>query len=268
MAKKQQTKYKSQAVKSAYQKERKRIQSFIRRAEKRGYTFESGILPSTPKTVTEASVRRLQAITAKGLYEKATFVSPQTGEIVSGRRGRYYEREQAAKKAQETRKQRIYNRLKYGQYPDMPYNEYDGTDLTEMVTHDRHEVIVDKWEEVGNKINNEFPDSIGYYKKSGNKGFFIRLDSHSIKAELLTIWRNTGSEYDQPSVFLNQYVEKNESALADALARLPYDSKEEDVNTHISAIATFLNLGMLSPEDADRLGDYDVVYNEDIGEED
>ena len=72
----------------AYRKERKRIQAFIRRAEKRGYIFEQNVLPATPKKITQASVRRLQKLTAKALYEKALWADPETGEALPSRFGK------------------------------------------------------------------------------------------------------------------------------------------------------------------------------------
>lgn len=89
-------------VEKAYNRERNRIKRFIREAEKRGYRFSDFSIPDKPKKITEASVRRLQKYNPKYLYEKATFLEPDTGEIVSGQRGRQIERKRAALKAQIT----------------------------------------------------------------------------------------------------------------------------------------------------------------------
>lgn len=99
-------------VEKAYNRERNRIKRFIREAEKRGYRFSDFSIPDKPKKITEASVRRLQKYNPKYLYEKATFLNPQTGEIVSGQRGRQIERKESARKAKETRRiKRIYDNL-------------------------------------------------------------------------------------------------------------------------------------------------------------
>ena len=89
---------------SEYRKQRKRVQQFIRRAEKRGYVFEDNILPAIPKNITKASVRRLERLTPDELYKKAVKLDYETGEFVSGVRGRSADRSQAAKKAAQTRK--------------------------------------------------------------------------------------------------------------------------------------------------------------------
>lgn len=90
----------------AYQKERRRIQSFIRRAEKRGYIFDAGILPEIPKKITAASVRRLKALTPKELYRKSRVIIEETREIISGTKARNIERSFSAQKAAHTRRTR------------------------------------------------------------------------------------------------------------------------------------------------------------------
>lgn len=96
---------KQQAINKAYAKERNRLRSFVRRAEKRGYSFPDTIIPSIPKRKTEASIRKLKKLTKDVLYSKATYGGEVTfGEIVSGKEGLKLERKLRAKKASETRK--------------------------------------------------------------------------------------------------------------------------------------------------------------------
>lgn len=98
---------KQQAINKAYAKERKRIQSFLRRASKRGYQFPEGILPAIPKRKTEASIRKLKGLSKNVLYEKAIYGgSASYGEIVSGKEGLKLERQLRAKTAAETRKEK------------------------------------------------------------------------------------------------------------------------------------------------------------------
>lgn len=86
-----------------YSKERQRIQRFIRSAERRGYVFPKNSLPSKPKRITPASVERLKKITPAKLYEKAEYIVAETGEVVSGRKGRILERQRASRKGARTR---------------------------------------------------------------------------------------------------------------------------------------------------------------------
>lgn len=96
---------KQQAINKVYAKERNRLKSFVRRAEKRGYSFPDTLIPSIPKRKTEASIRRLKKLTKDVLYSKATYGGEATfGEIVSGKEGLNLERKARAKKASETRK--------------------------------------------------------------------------------------------------------------------------------------------------------------------
>lgn len=96
---------KQQAINKVYAKERNRLKSFVRRAEKRGYSFPDTLIPSIPKRKTEASIRKLKKLTKDVLYSKATYGGEATfGEIVSGKEGLNLERKLRAKKVSETRK--------------------------------------------------------------------------------------------------------------------------------------------------------------------
>ena len=96
-----------QAINKAYAKERNRVKSFVRRAEKRGYSFPESIVPSIPKRKTEASIRKLKKLTKEALYSKASYGGDATfGEIVSGKEGLKLERQLRAKRAAETRKEK------------------------------------------------------------------------------------------------------------------------------------------------------------------
>ncbi len=96
--------------KALYMKQRKRIQSFIKRAEKRGYSFPSGILPPIPKNITQASINRLAKLTPEKLYSKATAqvkTYDKTGQAlykeVSGTQARLQERQEAGRRGYQAR---------------------------------------------------------------------------------------------------------------------------------------------------------------------
>lgn len=99
-----------------YNKERKRIKRFIRNAEKRGYVFEPNLIPPRPKTITSGSIRRLSKIRPAQLYKKAYAISAVTGQPITVEQRKREIREQAARKAWETRRrkkdQEDYNRIK------------------------------------------------------------------------------------------------------------------------------------------------------------
>lgn len=85
---------------------RKAVSAFFRKGRsmaKRGYVIDA-VLPKEPKKITEASVRRIKKISSN-LYKKSYFVTEE-GEVISGEKGRKYERSRSAKKAAETRKRK------------------------------------------------------------------------------------------------------------------------------------------------------------------
>ena len=88
---------KQSEVAKQYKKQLRRIKRFIKSATARGYDFDFE-LPKTPKKITSASVRKLQKITPEYLYKKATYFVEDTGEYISGLKGRKYERSEAGKK--------------------------------------------------------------------------------------------------------------------------------------------------------------------------
>lgn len=96
---------KSQLLKE-YNKERNRIKRFIRNAEKRGYVFEPNLLPPKPKTITSGSVRRLSKIRPAQLYNKAYAISAVTGQPITVEQRKREIRQQASRKAWETRRRK------------------------------------------------------------------------------------------------------------------------------------------------------------------
>ena len=87
--------------KPAYMRERRRIQSWLRRATARGFEAQYK-LPPIPKRITEASVRRLAKITPEYLYGKSVWVSPITGEIFEGQEAKKAQRQFVRKEKQKT----------------------------------------------------------------------------------------------------------------------------------------------------------------------
>lgn len=120
---------------NTYQKEQakhlKRIRSFLKDAKNRGYIFYDRKVPKSlvfrtdvseytaPKTVKEptaVTVNRLSKITPDYLYERALFVDPVTGEVMSGVEGRKLEDKRRGQKAAQTRKK---NKVESERPPDV-----------------------------------------------------------------------------------------------------------------------------------------------------
>ena len=92
------------APEQEYKKELRRIKQFIARASKRGFIWFNDPIPKEPKKITTKSVERLKRITPNTLYKKGNFVDEETGEILSGIKGRKLEKKRAAEKATQTHK--------------------------------------------------------------------------------------------------------------------------------------------------------------------
>lgn len=124
--KQRQSKYKD-----AYNKERRRIASFMRDAKARGYEFEIGV-PKTAKQkgkVTKADAERLRKMTPDYLYSRATYTrafDPRTGVPLTGKQGREYERSKSAQKAAQTRKTRRKETAPQDVYVDTVLRAFEG----------------------------------------------------------------------------------------------------------------------------------------------
>lgn len=62
------------SVYSKYMRERQRVQDIVKKLESKGYYFNEDVLPQVPKNITQASVRKLEKITLKQVYNKANLV--------------------------------------------------------------------------------------------------------------------------------------------------------------------------------------------------
>ena len=253
-------------VQKEYYKQRKRIQNFISRAKKRGYVFEENILPNVPKKITQASVNRLKNLTAKELYKKGWYVQPTTGEAVEGLRGRFYERQKAAEKAKQTRKERIIARF-IEQQADLDalnqtHDDWFDDDISE-VDYNYTKPVVDKWAEIGRRIKEEFPSQILVVPEKGGKGKGFYADTFTIANSLYELWRDTDDRVGDREA-LNRYVDEHEDEFADAMDSIAIYTAGDGsvVITHdmvftnsISKLATFLNYGqMLTPDQSEGIG--------------
>lgn len=80
-----------------WKKEVNRLKQFIRKAEKRGFTFND-IIPETPKRITKKQLNLIKSLTPNVLYTQAKYTDPQTGQSMTGAEGRQLERSRAALK--------------------------------------------------------------------------------------------------------------------------------------------------------------------------
>ena len=91
----------------AYQKEVKRIERFLRTAQKKGYTFAQVPSLQMPKRVTKKQLERIKAIKPDVLYKKATYQGTG-GMAIPANVHRAEVRKAAARKAAETKLRKAY----------------------------------------------------------------------------------------------------------------------------------------------------------------
>lgn len=86
-----------------WKKEVNRLKQFIRRAEKRGFTFDE-VIPETPKRITKKQLNLIKSLRPNVLYTQAKYTDPQTGDSMTGTEGRRLERSRAALKGFKNKK--------------------------------------------------------------------------------------------------------------------------------------------------------------------
>ena len=70
-----------------WKKELKRLNQFIKRAEKRGYIFDENIIPETPQRITKKKLSEIKQIDADVLYDTAKYFDikkDEAAKIVDG----------------------------------------------------------------------------------------------------------------------------------------------------------------------------------------
>ena len=209
-------------VQTEYQKNRKRVQSYIREFRKIGYEVDENILPSTPKKITQASVRRLQKITKKAFREKLTeFIDYETGEILEGKEARKREKEIRKLQREAKRKQRV-------QQPIQPIPQIT------FVGHLR-EVI------------ENLPD------ERWLKGRVVK-NVTPIKKELIAILEENLEDYGQDYV---QYLLSRQEMLDDNVYGVTYASEEEQYERSITNLFVLVNYDKpLTSEQAEKLSEF------------
>lgn len=212
----------------AYQKERRRLQQAVRRAEKQGYIFPEDIIPEMPKRVTKKQLENIQKIKPKELYKKAEFVYQETGEIVPAEQRKQEVKQEAIIKAKETRK-----RKKKISTPSVP---------TYYPTISIIDTIRDRLSELTREAKPPIP-------------------IENRKNELLAIFEDNITFYGDNIAEYEHYLEVHESEIADLLNVISYDSDGEQVSASFVALGRILNTQSLSMSQAENLSKMAEYYN-------
>lgn len=212
----------------AYQKERRRLLQAVRRAEKQGYIFPEDVVPKLPKRVTKKRLEKIQKIKPKQLYKKAVFVYQETGEIVHAEQRKQEVKQEAIKKAKETRK-----RKKKISIPSVP---------TYYPTISIIDTIRDRISELTRETKPTIP-----------------IDNR--KNELLAIFEDTVTMFGDNIIEYEHYLEAHESEIAELLNVISYDSNAEQVSVTFVSLGRILNRQGLSISQAENLSMMAEYYN-------
>lgn len=212
----------------AYQKERRRLLQAVRRAEKQGYIFPEDVVPELPKRVTKKQLEKIQKTKPKQLYKKAEFVYQETGEIVPAEQRKQEVKQEAIRKAKETRK-----RKKKISIPNIP---------TYYPTISIIDTIRDRISELTREAKPPVP-------------------IETRKNELLSIFDDTVTMFDENIVEYENYLEAHESEIAELLNVISYDSNAEQISASFVSLGRILNMQALSMSQAENLSMMAEYYN-------
>lgn len=210
----------------AYQKERRRLLQAVSRAKKQGYIFPEDIVPELPKRVTKKQLEKIQKIKPKQLYKKAEFVYQETGEVVPAEQRKQEVKQEAIRKAKETRKKKIST-------PSVP---------TYYPTISIIDTIRDRISELTREAKPPIP-------------------IENRKNELLSIFEDNVTAFDDNITEYEHYLEVHESEIAELLNVISYDSDAEQISASFVSLGRILNTQALSMSQAENLSMMAEYYN-------
>lgn len=214
----------------AWQKELRRVKQFIRRAEKRGYTFDENVIPDTPKRITKKKLLEIRGLNPNTLYAQAQFLNPETGETITGLEGRTYERKRSARKGQQTRQNKRQSIIK----PSLP-QESDN-----VLRH--IEQMISEWEPMANWS--------AYFTEAKRED----------KTRLETILQSSITEKGR--IETARSLQNTATNVIDLADRVMYSSDEDQVQLDLVEFATILKGRSLTPEEAIDLTELAEIQEE------
>lgn len=203
-----------------WEKELKRLNQFIKRAEKRGYIFDENIIPETPQRITKKKLTEIKDINANTLYSSAKYFNKETGETISGLEARKIERKKASQKAAQTKKIKSQNTT--SEKPALPKE-------SDIVLRNIEEMIAN-WQPSWHWSN-----------------YFIEVKKRD-KTTLENLLQQAISEIGREEVA--KRLQNAATNVIDTAERILYSSDEEQVNLDLVDIATIIKGRSLTPEES------------------
>lgn len=218
--------------KEQYKREIKRIKRFIKRAEKRGYSFNFKE-PQSPKRIRKESVERLKKITPEKLYASATYRGLFSDfREVSGLEARKKERSASAKKAAETRKRKA---------------EQEKREKEKTPTFDFINEIISMIIELPNGRYISYQVFLDF---NPHKNFLISLIND--RADIASKY-NTFEKY-------SDYLYDNKDRIKHLLDVIMHDSNESEIVASFNELAEILKGSALSFEEAEMIEELNNYY--------
>lgn len=220
----------------AYQKERRRLLQAILRGEKQGFIFPENLVPDLPKRVTKTALERIKNIKPKDLYKTAEYLYQDTGEVVPAEQRKQEVKREAIVKAKETRKNKQLGVHKVQVKTAKP------------ITPTYYPTI---------SIIDTIRDRLSELTRKGKPP--IQIEAR--KNELISIFEDTVTLYDDNLNELEHYLQEHESEIAELLNVISYDSDAEQVSASFVTLGRILNIQSLSMSQAENLSAMAEYYN-------
>lgn len=218
--------------KEQYKKEIKRIKRFIKRTEKRGYSFNFKE-PKPPKHIRKESVEKLKKITPEKLYASATYRGLYSNfRELGGLEARKRERSASAKKGAETRKRKA----------EQKKREQEKTPTFDFI----NEII---------SMINELPN--GRYVS-----YQVFLDFTPHKNFLISLINDRADIASQYNTFekYSNYLNDNKDRIRVLLDKIMHDSNESEIIASFNELAEILKGSALSFEEAEMIEELNQYY--------
>lgn len=211
-----------------YAKQRRRINSFLRRAEQRGYVVPEGLYQEPNMYPTPQDVERLKDIRPDDLYQQIYGVDPSTGEAIPGDVERDRRRKEAARRGAETRR--------------------------------RNKEQKEERSKVGDVVLANVESRIANFDSSMFRSITSRVIHEENNNELRAILELAIAEHGRTAVGERLY-RTGESLVYSTVEDIQYSSDDTKVESALTAFASWINGGPLDQEQSKRIEEMAEQYD-------
>lgn len=203
-----------------YAKQRRRINSFLRRAEKRGFVVPEELYQKPNMYPSDRDVERLRSISTTELYSKIYGVDSATGEVISGVEERDRRRKESARRGAETRR--------------------------------RNKEKKEERSRVGDVVLRNVEDRIANFDTHAFRSITSRVIHEENNNELRAMLELAIAEYGRTAVGERLY-RTGDSLVYSTVEEIQYSSDDTKVQPALTAFASWINGGPLDQEQSKRI---------------